>query len=226
MHTGTGRIVELLLEDECLYGRISCAPSLVPAPGQYLLAGRGSDSLLPVPLFHTDSAPQGFICPVPETWKPGDLLSLRGPLGRGFSLPISARKVGLVAFDCPPSRLHGLVALALRQNASVVLLCDSSADHLPDEVEVQPLSALDAITQWADFLALDVDRENIRKLVERLEDGKPGMAWQHSQILVRAPMPCGGIAECGICALTTNSEWKMACKDGPVFNLTTFSTRS
>ena len=226
MHTGTGRIVELLLEDGCLYGRISCPASLVPAPGQYLLASYGSASLLPVPLFHTDSAPQGFIGPVPGTWKPGDVLSLRGPLGRGFSLPASARKVGLVAFDCPPSRLRGLVRLVLQQSASVALLCDSSVDHLPDEVEVLPLSALEEILPWADFMALDVDRENIQKLLERLGRGISKGALRDVQILVRAPMPCGGIADCGICALGTNSEWNMICKDGPVFDLSNFNTRS
>src|SRR5512140_2199551 len=139
MHTGTGRIVELLLEDGCRYARISCSEGLIPAPGQYLLASHGSDSILPVPIFHTDSAPQGFIGPAYDGWKPGDLLALRGPLGRGFSLPASARKVGLIAFDSAPSRLKGLIPPALRQNASIVLLCDSSSDYLPDVVEVQPV---------------------------------------------------------------------------------------
>ena len=88
----------------------SCPPNLIPSPGQYLLAGDGSDSPLPVPLFHTDSAPQGFLAaaPVPDWWHPGLELSLRGPLGRGFTLPVSARKVGLIAFDelaCTAERL-------------------------------------------------------------------------------------------------------------------------
>jgi NAD(P)H-flavin reductase len=37
--------------------------------------------------------------------------------------------------------------------------------------------------------------------------------------LVVAPMPCGGLAECGVCAVTTRRGWKLACKDGPVFDL-------
>jgi len=39
-----------------------------------------------------------------------------------------------------------------------------------------------------------------------------------AQVLVRTPVPCGGIAECGVCAVTLKSEWKLACKDGPVFD--------
>jgi NAD(P)H-flavin reductase len=219
MQTGTGRIVELLLEDGCRYARLSCPDSLIPAPGQYLLASHGSDSVLPVPIFHTDSAPQGFIGPAAEAWTPGDVLTLRGPLGRGFSLPAPARKVGLIAFDGPPSRLKGLIAPALRQNASVVLLCDASADHLPDAVEIQPVSAFDDIQLWADFTALDVGRENFKDVMEKLGGWKSRPVPFGGQILVRAPMPCGGLADCGVCALTTKSDWKLTCKEGPVFDL-------
>jgi NAD(P)H-flavin reductase len=219
MHTGTGRIVELLFEDGCLYARIACPENLVPGPGQYLLASHGSEPLLPVPIFHTDLTSQGFIGSASEGWKPGDVLSLRGPLGKGFSLPASARRVGLVAFDGPPARLRGLVPAALRQSASVVLLCDASADHLPDEVEIQPVSALKEILQWADFAALDVGREHLKDLMEKLGGWRARSILHGAQLLVRAPMPCGGLADCGVCALTTNSDWKLTCKEGPVFDL-------
>ncbi len=219
MHTGTGRIVELLFEGRGLYARIACPESLIPGPGQYLLAGHGSDSLLPVPIFHTDLAPQGFVGSASEGWKPGDELNLRGPLGRGFSLPASARRVGLIAFDGSPAHLKGLILPALRQGASVVLLCDESADHLPDEVEIQPLSALGEILGWADFAAFDVERENLKQLMEKLGGWRSKSILHGAQILVRAPMPCGGLADCGVCALTTKSDWKLTCKDGPVFDL-------
>jgi hypothetical protein len=219
MHTGTGRVVELLFEDGCLYARIACPENLIPAPGQYLVAGHGSVSLLPVPIFHTDLAPQGFIGPARAEWHPGDVLTLRGPLGRGFSLPASARRVGLVAFDGPPARLKGLILPALRQNASVVLLSDISADHLPDEVEIQPVSALGDILQWADFAAFDVRRENIKELVEKLGGWKFRSALYGAQLLVHTSMPCGGLADCGVCALTIKPDWKLICKEGPVFDL-------
>lgn len=219
MHTGTGHITELLLEDGCRYARISCPDPLVPGPGQYLLASQGPDLVLPVPIFHTVSAPQGFIGPAHVSWQPGDRLSLRGPLGRGFSLPASARKIGLVAFDAPPSRLRGLVQPALKQNASVVLLSSSAADHLPDEVEVQPVSTLGEVAQWADYLALDVEREHLAELVQLLGERVSLRALSGSQVLIRTAMPCGGLADCGVCAVTMRSEWRLACKEGPVFDL-------
>src|SRR5215208_4988482 len=150
MSTGKGQIVELVLEDGCRHVRISCPPSMIPSAGQYLLAGDGSHTPLPVPLFYSDSAPQGFMAaaPVPASWDPGLELHLRGPLGRGFTLPLSARKVGLIAFDDSPARLKGLIQPALKQHAAVVLVSHSNPDTLPDDVEVQPMSALQEIAEW------------------------------------------------------------------------------
>src|SRR5215207_2975350 len=173
MNTGKGQVRELILQDGFRHARLICAENLVPAPGQYLLASDQSDSPLPLPIFYTDSAPNGFIAaaPILDSWNPGSKLYLRGPLGRGFLLPLSARRVGLVAFENSPARLHGLIQPALHQDAAVVLVSDLRIDHLPDEVEVHPLSALSEIIQWADFLAFDAARENLPGLKEQLFNG-------------------------------------------------------
>jgi NAD(P)H-flavin reductase len=234
MHTGKGLVVEILLEDGHRLVRVSCPPDLIPSPGQYLLAGDGSDMPLPVPLFYTDSAPQGFIATVQlaNSWNPGLELTLRGPLGRGFTLPLSARKIGLVAFEASPARLNGLIRPALKQDAAVVLVCASAPENLPDEVEVQPMPALKDVVEWADYVACDTTRDKFPQLRERwieinqLMVGKARVAKssqrEHSrnegQVLIHTPIPCGGIAECGVCAVTLKSGWKLACKDGPVFD--------
>ena len=226
MHTGTGRVVELVLEDGGHLARITCPPNMIPTPGQYMLvgeaneAGHASDTPLPVPVFYTDSAAEGFIATplVPDSWAPGQELHLRGPLGRGFELPASARKVALVAFDEPPLRLRGLIEPSLRQNAAVVLVCDFAPERLPNEVEVQPLAALADITSWADYMALNAARENLYKLGEKLGWSNQVPALREAQVLIRTPMPCGGFAECGVCAVNLKSGWKLACKDGPVLD--------
>lgn len=220
MHMGKGRIVELILRDGLRHARISCPANMIPTPGQYLLASHGSDSPLPVPIFYTDFAPQGFIAmaPVPDSWDPGREITLLGPLGRGFTLPLSARRVGLASLEGPPSRLYGLIKPALKQDAAVVLISDSRADNLPDEVEVQPLSALSEIIRWSDYVAFDMTRENLPELRERLFNGMQAKVRGEAEILIRTPVPCGGIAECGVCAITVKSGWQMACKDGPVFD--------
>lgn len=220
MHTGKGQVVELILRDGYRHARLTCPENLIPVPGQYLLASDESDSPLPVPIFYTDSAPQGFIAavPVPDSWSPGREVYLRGPLGRGFALPLSARRIGLVAFDGSAARLQGLIRPALKQDAAIVLVSDLRVDNLPDEVEVQPLSALSEIIEWADYFAFDTERERLPELRAKVFNGKPAKALFAAQILVRTPVPCGGIAECGVCAVIVKSGWKMACKDGPVFD--------
>jgi dihydroorotate dehydrogenase electron transfer subunit len=142
---------------------------------------------------------------------------------------LSARKVGLVAFDTSPARLKSLIQPALKQDAAVVLVCDSNPDSLPDEVEVQPMSVLGEVVDWADYLALDVTREHLNEIRDRLEKlnhftaekariATEGSGRKEAQILIHTPIPCGGLAECGVCAVTLKSGWKLACKDGPVFD--------
>jgi hypothetical protein len=220
MSIGKGQVLELILEDGRHYVRIACPPNLIPAPGQYLIASEGSDSPLPVPLFYTDSAPNGFIAvaPVTSLWTPGFTLPLRGPMGRGFSLPMSARRIGLVVFADSPARLKGLIRQALKQDAGVVLVSSSAPDNLPDDVEVQPPSALNDILEWADYAAFDVALENLPQLREQLEKQNQRMAGMDAQVLIRTAVPCGGIAECGVCAVHFKADWKLACKDGPVFD--------
>ncbi len=213
-------MIELILQDGRRAARISCSADLTPAPGQYLLAGDDSNAPLPVSLHFTDSASDSFIAsPVPDHWMPGAEISLRGPLGNGFKLPVSARKVALIALDVSPSRLRGLIRPALSQSAAVVFVSDSQVENLPDEVEVQPMSALGEVVAWADYAALDVTRENLPGWVERLKGLNQMSTLKEAEILIRTPAPCGGVAECGVCAVVTKSGWKMACKDGPVFNL-------
>lgn len=220
MHTGKGQVIELLLKDGLRHARLTCPDYLIPTPGQYLLASEKSDAPLPFPIFLTASATNGFItaAPIPDFWNLGHEIYLRGPLGKGFSLPLPARRVGLITFENSTSCLHGLIQPALRQDASVVLVSNSRVDSLPDEVEVQPLSALSEIIAWADYIAIYTTRESLPALREQLARREKGNGSFEAQVLVRTPIPCGGIADCGVCAVAGKSDWKMACEDGPVFD--------
>jgi hypothetical protein len=244
MDRASAELVEIYLENGRTGGRLLCAPNLIPSPGQYLLThepdslarpGR-ADTPLAAPVFSAGAFPGGFLVapPIPPDWRPGLILSLRGPLGRGFSLPASARCVALAALGETAARLNPLLAAALGQGASVVLVSDLELPGLPPEVEVRSMAALAEVAKWADFLALDLPRESLPGLREKLGSGSqaevrfgahPVQAASPSgrdglrEALVVTPMPCGGMAECGVCAVTARRGWKMACKDGPVFDL-------
>lgn len=233
MHTATGFIEEIYLEG-CRAARISCPPALVPAPGQYLLATANSDAdaALAQPVYSAGACPGGFYAapPLPDRWLPGAGLNLRGPLGHGFSLPASARQVALAAFDGNCARVLALLEPALAQKAGVVLLTDQPPAGLPAALEILPLAALPETAVWAAYLAIELHRERLSQLLNLLPGRfKSGCARENSipprsgcaQVLVDTPMPCGGLAKCGVCAVSLRPgvEFKLACKDGPVFDL-------
>jgi dihydroorotate dehydrogenase electron transfer subunit len=114
--------------------------------------------------------------------------------------------------------LKGLIRPALRQGAAVVLVGKSAPENLPDDVEVQPLSLLKEILEWSDYAAFDISREHLDQFKQEVGQRNQQGSRIDAQILIRTPVPCGGIAECGVCAVTLKSEWQLACKDGPVFD--------
>ena len=66
---------------------------------------------------------------------------------------------------------------------------------------------------------VDLDLETLSRLRELLGLDSESQLSCQCQALVSTPMPCGTLADCGVCALLVRKTWKLACKDGPVFNL-------
>ena len=221
MRTYQGRVAELKLDPAGrTAARIACPPQAVPAPGQYLL-GTDETGLLGTPLFLAGPAVSGFIAapPLPASWAPGTPLALRGPLGRGFRLPTGLRRLALVAAGEGVARLLPLAVQALDQNMAVTLYADAALPDLPLSVEAYPLGAAGEALAWADFLAVEIALEALPGLGTLLGLGPGGHLPGSGQALVLATMPCAGLADCGACAVTARRSWKLACKDGPVFEL-------
>lgn len=222
MATGTGTLIELRLEPDGLSGRITCPDSLLPVPGQYLLAsGPDPAEPLPVPLFPSEIKEGQLVAaaPIPASWTVGMTLRLRGPMGQGFKLPPTTRRLALASLEGTAARLLPLANRALEQNASVVIYSRAAPNSLPEEVEVLPLDLLPEATGWADFLALEAPVTALTGLAGRLGLLPYQRANCLIQVMVIAPMPCGGTAECGVCAVPTRAGWALACSDGPVFDL-------
>lgn len=214
-----GQVSELLLRDGTPDASIRCPPGLIPLPGQYVLAHEpGSDAPLATALFGYGVTPDGFITasPISSTWHPGTRLYLRGPLGNGFVLPASARRIALVAFRSSSRILLSLLEPAFRQDASVAWVSDSIPADLPLQVEAQPPHALLDVCRWADYIAFDLRREALAELKSVFNGGRTELR-AGAQVLVRAPMPCGALAACGVCAVEAGASTLLACEDGPVF---------
>lgn len=222
MNQYVGRILEFRLGAG---GRrlplIGCPPGAVPSPGRYTLAYAAEDpaSQLAEALFKAEAAEGGFLAvsqdPLPPAWTLGAELRLRGPLGRGFELPTGMRNLALAAAGDLAVRLLPLIDLA----GSTALFTDLPVPDLPAKVEVQPLSALPDALPWADFTAVDIPLERYPELPKLLKR-TPGTPRHPGQALVVSPMPCGGLADCGVCALKTGRRrFRLLCKDGPVIRL-------
>ena len=215
-----GSITELVLMDGQSSVRLSCPAGVIPAPGQYLLAhASGSDEPLATPLFAAATFPGGFLAPppIPSTWSPGTQLHLRGPLGRGFRLPSSARRIALVALKCSSRILLSLLDRAFHQDAAVTLVGEGAPEDLPLQVEVQPTHALLDVCKWADFVAFEGARELLPELREIFPQPNYAMKAE-AQVLVRTAMPCGALAACGVCTIEAGGRALLACEDGPEFD--------
>ncbi len=193
-----------------------------PNPGQYLSCQNltRDTSLLPTQLFKV-FGPENVrrLGPMPKSWQPGDSLAILPPQGKGFKLPLSARRVGLLTFSVSPIYLLTLAETSLAQGASISLFCESIPpkellNHVPSRVEVTQISSLKENLNWPEYLAADIEHHELEKLSGLLAGSElpfPG------QVLIRTSMPCRGLGNCGVCAVKTRSGWRNACVDGPVF---------
>ncbi len=195
-----------------------------PQPGQYLTCqlSNNSEEILPVYLFKVYSKPGTLsVGPIPAHWQPGDALICLPPKGHGFQLPPSTSRVGLLAYHVPPTRLLALAEHIRSNKAASVLFCEPAPSDdvlaaIPTEMEVSPLSTLLDNLDWTDYLAVDLQLEDLPQLTDIIQ---PNTLRCEGQVLIRTAMPCHGIAECGVCAVKTRRGWRLACKDGPVFDL-------
>ncbi len=201
--------------------RLEDAGRLAMRCGQYCLAWRGGDQeILPVVVFasldgHGNPVLTGDL---PESWLPGRQLHLRGPLGHGFDLPKNTRRAGFLSAGVTLTRLLPLVVAAVEQGAEVVCWGDSAGFRLPAEVEILPASQSGALWDWADYLALDGMYDSLAQLALAEWKNRPMRSTLKVEALVRTPLACGGIAECGVCALPIRRSWALGCKEGPVFD--------
>jgi hypothetical protein len=224
MHTVQGRVRQIRMDSlGQTQAWIDCPGGLAPEAGQYVMARSLEEAEAPLAtcLFATELPGTGFwaAAPIPSGWLPGIELELRGVLGHGFVVYSGARRIALASLSADPARLLPLVAKARQQGAAVTLFADPPLPSLPAWVEIYPLASLPELLHWPDFLALDLPIENLTQLREALGMQPEQILPCAAQALIYTPMPCGDLAECGACAVPARRGWKLACSDGPVFDL-------
>lgn len=214
--------VSALVLDECdrLAARLEVEQAIHAAPGQYFLVDDGAANCAQT-IYCAEQEGTSLLAlpPLPGAWQPGLSLRLTGPMGSGFHLPAPLRRLALAVIEGSPAHLLGLARQANQLGAEVALYSENPLPALPAWLEASPLAALPEALAWADFLALDLPAQALPRLRQQLDLPDPAICPCPAQALVRLPMPCGAVAECGACAVSLRRGWRLACKDGPVFNL-------
>lgn len=215
------------------------------APGRFVLADLGG--CVRTPLFPAWLDPEAFEVLVPSAQpdlalQPGARVNLTGPLGRGFEVPAAARRLLLVATSvCLPVllplarqgpgsfRKPGL-SLSLLLSAPTaselypvrllppalevhIATTDGSAGHQGSILDLFP-----DLARWADCVCIATDPAIYPALAGIVRQVRLGPGERFAQALVVPPMPCG-VGACQGCAVPVARGNKLACADGPVFDL-------
>jgi hypothetical protein len=143
-------------------------------------------------------------------------------MGHGFRVPATSRRLALASLGGCLGFLLPLLHPALQSGADVAVFSSVSThtDTLPAAVEVHPLQALPEALTWAALILMEMPLSALENLRSILKLGYYDRLPCQTQALIRAPMPCSSLAECGACAVRTRKKgYGLTCSDGPVFNL-------
>jgi NAD(P)H-flavin reductase len=215
-----GTIVEISEIAGELILQVALEKELFPLPGQYFSI-RPDDpcAVLPASAYPVSAHGQvlSLLPDKAEQWHSGQGISLRGPLGNGFSLPASAGRVGLIGLAQKQALcLLPLARTLLDAGKEVALVSDAVLQGLPMDLEILPGEQVIEVCAWAEAAAFAVRREEIAALLSRFRFES---IRKTIEVMVMTEMPCSGISACGVCAVPTKKGWKHACKEGPVFAL-------
>ena len=244
MQQTDAHILDVELEGNGPFVRIVLGTSEIArqlAPGRFVLADLAG--FLREALFPARISAQAFDILVPPSHpaaalSPGASVSLIGPLGRGFNVASTARRLLLVAGAGHLPALLPLADPAARGSRSVALLLAARPSAgpyplrlLPPSVEVHFATADGAagraaatidvyrdLVSWADHICIVADKGTYATLAEIVREIRVAPTPGFAQALLAPTMACG-VGACRGCGVTTTLGVKRACCDGPVFDL-------
>ncbi|MBM3127296.1 MAG: hypothetical protein FJ009_01525 [Chloroflexi bacterium] len=200
-------------------------------PGQFALA-RDATTREPylrraLWLYQTEETRVAFTLPAHDPLvarvRVGDLLDLLAPLGRVIEFGANARRILLIGEGTRVAQLIALAHAAITQAREVVLVNRGEnifpAHLLSPEIEYRADDALSAeLIAWADAIVASGSSELYRALAEAIRAARYRLEPGFARVIVDAPMPCGD-GLCYACAVETTRGIKLACADGPAFDL-------
>ena len=217
-------------------------------PGQFFLAespGYLRHPLFPTRLgsqdlaFMVKAGPDPFVAWMASR-APGDTLDLIGPLGQGFEMPAKEQRLLLVAEWAPDvGPLLPLIEPALAAGAPITLLTGAlqssdvfPASELPTAVELRVTTADGSLGQrgnvtallpdvlgWADRVCATGSRTLYRALRTGIDSRQALQPRNFAQVLLHDITLACGVGACIACAVEGERGPRLACIEGPVFDL-------
>lgn len=208
-------------------------------PGQSVLAWRmrGWDPYMREHWWPVNTAPGKLIVELPtaQVYEPGQLVSLLGAVGQPYRFRRSLRNVLLVAYDTPLTPLAMMIPWLLAHQISVTVVLLGTAveyetQHLPAEVEVirgdHELNWPNRVMTlgWADQVFVIVGRDDETQRFARMwalfTELRADIPRNYMFGVFQSPLPCG-VGACHACMVRMQQGMKLACTEGPSFDLTT-----
>lgn len=160
-------------------------------------------------------------------WRTGDTLDLLGPVGRTLEFAPNAQHVLLIGEGTRVAALLPMAQQAIQENRAVVLFSrtNSKDDAFPahlllPEIEYHTggdLPGGDLIT-WADAIVANGSDQLYSELKDGIRAARYRLERGLARVLFDEQIPCGTGA-CYACAVKTARRVRLACVDGPAFDL-------
>jgi dihydroorotate dehydrogenase electron transfer subunit len=168
--------------------------------------------------------------PLAARSRAGDMLDVLAPLGRAIELDPNARHVLLVGQAAHIAPLLAIAERAVLQQREVVLVGRAAeafpAHLLPPEIEYRtdPGAMGNELIKWADVIIASGSDELYHALADSVRAVHFQIEPGRVRVLIDVPMPCG-TGDCYACAVETRRGIRLACVDGPLFDLSELGNR-
>ena len=223
--------------------QLNCPKIKKPEPGQFVMVRCGDECVLsrPFSIHWADGERIALFYAVREggrgtAWlsevKAGDFVTVFGPLGNGFVLPPTARKLLLVAGGTGIAPLYFLAQHALEQRHKVTLLYGTvDKNRYPVSPEIDTIAVTDDgsvgekgfVTDLLSRFAESSDTvfacgpmPMLRNMFIRRRELK--IEGKSVQVSLEVRMGCG-VGVCYGCTIKTTSGLTQVCREGPIFQL-------
>lgn len=186
--------------------------------GQFFLVSNPTkdSKIMPVYVFSLDQEVD-FSFPSDARWDIGDFLHFHGPIGSGFNDLSMYSNIFLLSLNSDLLSLNALFNTGIKENKNIVYYSENKDIPIPPTVEIITKDRIAETIEWANYIAIEMKREDLPKNYEVLKNIK-----EHAltcELLIYCPILCLGKANCLICSLKTKQGWVKTCQQGQIFNL-------